>query len=183
MNECRHLSGLCQNGECINNDGSYRCKCKMGYKLDPTGKKCVGKWYCSRHPTCKFVRVAARGSPFAVRSSGFKFTGVTNNDNGEFMASGLANYSDNTTNQCYDWLKEEIKSYCNTHSRTFLWRQSGKQKRGMSKLEVLTTARARIRNSLILCPNTETVCANQVKSNTSPWAKFYFEVIMIMVPK
>ena len=43
VNECRHLSGLCQNGECINNDGSYRCKCKMGYKLDPTGKKCVGK--------------------------------------------------------------------------------------------------------------------------------------------
>ena len=48
VDECRHLSNLCENGECINNDGSYRCKCKMGYKLDPTGKKCVGKCY-QRH--------------------------------------------------------------------------------------------------------------------------------------
>ena len=43
VDECLHMSNLCENGECVNNDGSYRCKCKMGYKLDATGKKCVGK--------------------------------------------------------------------------------------------------------------------------------------------
>ena len=43
VNECLHMSSLCENGECVNNDGSYRCKCKMGYKLDATGKKCVGR--------------------------------------------------------------------------------------------------------------------------------------------
>lgn len=52
VNECRHLSGLCQNGECINNDGSYRCKCKMGYKLDPTGKKCVDENECLTAGVC-----------------------------------------------------------------------------------------------------------------------------------
>ena len=44
MNECLHITSLCANGECINNDGSYRCKCKMGYQLDETGKKCVGEY-------------------------------------------------------------------------------------------------------------------------------------------
>lgn len=43
VNECLHIANLCENGECINNDGSYRCKCKMGYQLDETGKKCVGE--------------------------------------------------------------------------------------------------------------------------------------------
>ena len=44
MNECLHITSLCENGECVNNDGSYRCKCKMGYQLDETGKKCVGEY-------------------------------------------------------------------------------------------------------------------------------------------
>ena len=43
VNECLHMTSLCENGECVNNDGSYRCKCKMGYQLDDTGKKCVGE--------------------------------------------------------------------------------------------------------------------------------------------
>ena len=44
VNECLHITSLCENGECVNNDGSYRCKCKMGYQLDETGKKCVGEY-------------------------------------------------------------------------------------------------------------------------------------------
>ena len=47
-------------------------------------------------------RLAVRRLRFAVCSSRFKFTGVTNNDNGEFMVSGYANYNGNTTNHCYD---------------------------------------------------------------------------------
>lgn len=44
VDECKHMSSLCENGECVNNDGSYRCKCKMGFKLDASRKKCVGKF-------------------------------------------------------------------------------------------------------------------------------------------
>lgn len=43
VDECWYLLNFCENGECINNDGSYWCKCKMGYKFDLIGKKCVGK--------------------------------------------------------------------------------------------------------------------------------------------
>lgn len=55
VNECLHIPSLCENGECVNNDGSYRCKCKMGYQLDETGKKCVGE-YLNRMPTVSDLR-------------------------------------------------------------------------------------------------------------------------------
>ena len=41
INEC--LMNPCENGECVNTDGSYRCVCRPGYTLDITGKKCIGK--------------------------------------------------------------------------------------------------------------------------------------------
>ena len=56
MNECLHITSLCENGECVNNDGSYRCKCKMGYQLDETGKKCVGE-YKNRMQTVSDINV------------------------------------------------------------------------------------------------------------------------------
>jgi len=34
---------LCQNGRCINTDGSFRCECNAGYAIDSTGRQCVGK--------------------------------------------------------------------------------------------------------------------------------------------
>lgn len=43
MNECLENPGVCQNGICINTDGSFRCECPFGYNLDYTGVKCVGK--------------------------------------------------------------------------------------------------------------------------------------------
>jgi hypothetical protein len=33
---------LCKNGKCINTDGSFRCDCLPGYKLDSTGFSCIG---------------------------------------------------------------------------------------------------------------------------------------------
>ena len=59
VNECLHITSLCENGECVNNDGSYRCKCKMGYQLDETGKKCVGE-YLSRMPTVSDLRTCLK---------------------------------------------------------------------------------------------------------------------------
>lgn len=43
MNECLENPGVCQNGICINTDGSFRCECPLGYNLDYTGVKCVGE--------------------------------------------------------------------------------------------------------------------------------------------
>ncbi|XP_063058790.1 latent-transforming growth factor beta-binding protein 3 isoform X2 [Engraulis encrasicolus] len=40
INECT-MPGVCQNGECLNTQGSFRCTCKPGYTLDRT--RCVGK--------------------------------------------------------------------------------------------------------------------------------------------
>jgi len=43
LNECSFMLDACDNGECINTDGSYRCECAQGYRLDGSGKKCIGK--------------------------------------------------------------------------------------------------------------------------------------------
>lgn len=43
MNECLDNPGICQNGICINTDGSFRCECPFGYNLDYTGVNCVGE--------------------------------------------------------------------------------------------------------------------------------------------
>lgn len=42
LNECVLMPHICEGGECINTDGSFRCECPMGYVLDSTGTKCIG---------------------------------------------------------------------------------------------------------------------------------------------
>jgi hypothetical protein len=42
LNECQFMPNACEDGECINTDGSYRCECAAGFVLDHTGKKCIG---------------------------------------------------------------------------------------------------------------------------------------------
>ncbi|MGH0140469.1 UNVERIFIED_CONTAM: hypothetical protein FKN15_029121 [Acipenser sinensis] len=46
IDECRVIGGLCQNGQCINNMGSYSCLCKSGYTTDLTGTGCVDNNEC-----------------------------------------------------------------------------------------------------------------------------------------
>ncbi len=43
-NECAE-TGMCENGRCLNLDGGFRCFCSAGYKLDPTGKHCIGMFW------------------------------------------------------------------------------------------------------------------------------------------
>lgn len=40
--ECQD-TGMCNNGHCINMNGSFKCKCNDGYVLSPTRNTCIGK--------------------------------------------------------------------------------------------------------------------------------------------
>ena len=40
-NECA-AEDLCQNGQCVNIDGSFKCLCQTGYTLSASGKQCQG---------------------------------------------------------------------------------------------------------------------------------------------
>lgn len=51
FDECQLLGpDLCDGGICINTDGSYRCECPVGYKLDASGKKCIDDNECLSNP-------------------------------------------------------------------------------------------------------------------------------------
>ncbi|XP_069064116.1 latent-transforming growth factor beta-binding protein 3 isoform X1 [Pleurodeles waltl] len=42
INECT-MYGVCQNGECLNTQGSFRCACKPGYILGPSRTQCLAE--------------------------------------------------------------------------------------------------------------------------------------------
>ncbi|XP_017775669.1 PREDICTED: fibrillin-2-like [Nicrophorus vespilloides] len=46
INECELMPNVCEGGDCINTDGSFRCDCPSGYVLDNTGKKCIDDNEC-----------------------------------------------------------------------------------------------------------------------------------------
>ncbi|XP_041083035.1 fibrillin-1-like [Polyodon spathula] len=63
IDECRVIGGLCQNGQCINNMGSYSCLCKSGYTTDLTGTGCVDLDECVQAPKpCNFICKNIEGS-------------------------------------------------------------------------------------------------------------------------
>ncbi|XP_026549018.1 latent-transforming growth factor beta-binding protein 3-like, partial [Notechis scutatus] len=43
INECA-MQGVCQGGECLNTQGSFRCACKPGQVLGPSRTHCVGMY-------------------------------------------------------------------------------------------------------------------------------------------
>lgn len=44
---------MCDGGDCVNTDGSFRCECPSGYVLDATGKKCIDEDECiTNRNTC-----------------------------------------------------------------------------------------------------------------------------------
>lgn len=43
INECIESPGVCQGAaSCINNIGSFECRCPDGYKLMPNERECLG---------------------------------------------------------------------------------------------------------------------------------------------
>ena len=55
-NECETDNGGCKGPViCINEVGSHRCECDVGYHLDYDGRTCIGKFMTEHSPQC-FVR-------------------------------------------------------------------------------------------------------------------------------
>lgn len=43
MDECADNVNLCENGQCLNAPGGYRCECEMGFTTTDDSKACRGK--------------------------------------------------------------------------------------------------------------------------------------------
>lgn len=48
INECS-MQGVCQNGDCLNTLGSFKCSCKAGWVLERNG--CVGEYLAHFYAT------------------------------------------------------------------------------------------------------------------------------------
>lgn len=51
VNECSQ-SGICNNGQCVNVEGSFRCICSAGYKLSSDGTYCSGVYFSTSSYNC-----------------------------------------------------------------------------------------------------------------------------------
>lgn len=50
LNECEMMPNICDGGDCINTDGSFRCECPTGFVLDSSGIRCVDDNECISTP-------------------------------------------------------------------------------------------------------------------------------------
>lgn len=41
---------MCENGKCVNIEGSFKCVCDPGYRLGPDGKRCMDIDECMTQP-------------------------------------------------------------------------------------------------------------------------------------
>ncbi|XP_063201848.1 fibrillin-1 isoform X1 [Chroicocephalus ridibundus] len=63
IDECKVIHDVCRNGECINERGSYRCHCNLGYTTDITGTLCIDLNECNESPKpCNFICKNTEGS-------------------------------------------------------------------------------------------------------------------------
>ena len=60
IDECRLYSDLCENGQCTNTVGSYRCVCNHGYRPDSTASRCLGKYRSYRSASMNMVGDAGK---------------------------------------------------------------------------------------------------------------------------
>uniref|UniRef100_W5N6L7 Fibrillin 1 n=1 Tax=Lepisosteus oculatus TaxID=7918 RepID=W5N6L7_LEPOC len=52
LDECSADPNTCKNGQCINTDGSFRCECPLGFRLDFSGVNCEDTNECELGSPC-----------------------------------------------------------------------------------------------------------------------------------
>uniref|UniRef100_A0A8C5WEI4 Fibrillin 1 n=1 Tax=Leptobrachium leishanense TaxID=445787 RepID=A0A8C5WEI4_9ANUR len=63
IDECEVLHGICRNGQCVNERGTYKCHCNPGYTQDITGTSCIDLDECNQSPKpCNFICKNTDGS-------------------------------------------------------------------------------------------------------------------------
>ena len=43
VDECETVSGICVNGDCVNLEGSFTCRCRNGFRLSSSRDACIGE--------------------------------------------------------------------------------------------------------------------------------------------
>ncbi|CAJ0967004.1 unnamed protein product, partial [Ranitomeya imitator] len=52
IDECLQNGRICNNGRCVNTDGSFHCVCNAGFQVSPDGKNCQDMDECSVKNMC-----------------------------------------------------------------------------------------------------------------------------------
>lgn len=58
IDECREIPGICANGVCINQIGSFRCECPMGFSYNNILLICEGKTHVTFSSGSHFLSVS-----------------------------------------------------------------------------------------------------------------------------
>lgn len=67
IDECLQNGRICNNGRCINTEGSFHCVCNAGFQVAADGKNCEGKMFPKRSVS---LIPAARGYSHQCKSKG-----------------------------------------------------------------------------------------------------------------
>ena len=78
MNECEESSPCGAESECVNTEGSYECRCHIGYRMDPAHgcvdvNECIGGDACAANARC----INVPGSYKCICPPGFVGQGLT----------------------------------------------------------------------------------------------------------
>ncbi|XP_035666436.1 fibrillin-2-like isoform X1 [Branchiostoma floridae] len=71
IDECKVRPNLCENGECVNTLGSYKCMCEEGFVEDFSGQKCVDVDECEEDKPCSFTCKNTEGSYLCTCPKGY----------------------------------------------------------------------------------------------------------------
>jgi len=56
MDECS-TSGMCENGKCVNMEGSFKCVCDSGFRIGPDLSHCIGIDFIERLTISAIVKI------------------------------------------------------------------------------------------------------------------------------